>query len=46
MYKPPASILHLGDFTSAKEAAGRQGKWLLLNVQDVSQFASHRLNRE
>jgi hypothetical protein len=46
MYKVPTSIMHLGDFNSAKETAARQGKWLLLNVQDVSQFATHRLNRE
>eukprot|EP00983_Pelagomonas_calceolata_P135261 1162140-Pelagomonas_calceolata.AAC.1 len=35
-----------GDFEGAKAHAAQEGKWLMLNVQDKSEFASHRLNRD
>ena len=30
----------------AKAKAAEEGKWMLLNVQSQSEFASHRLNRD
>ena len=35
-----------GDFEEAKAHAANEGKWLLLNVQSQSEFASFRLNRD
>ena len=35
-----------GGFEAAKAHAAQQGRWLLLNVQSQSEFASHRLNRD
>lgn len=39
-------LLFSGDWEAAKEHAAHEGKWLLLNVQSPSEFASHRLNRD
>jgi hypothetical protein len=35
-----------GDWEAAVAQAAQQGRWLMLNVQDAEEFASHRLNRD
>ncbi|KAF6256723.1 hypothetical protein COO60DRAFT_1702203 [Scenedesmus sp. NREL 46B-D3] len=34
------------DWEAAVAQAAQQGRWLLLNVQDAEEFATHRLNRD
>eukprot|EP00903_Cladosiphon_okamuranus_P012492 g11697.t1 len=46
MFSPPASIMFMGDFQSARQAAKQQKKWLLVNIQADSEFDCHRLNRD
>eukprot|EP00879_Flechtneria_rotunda_P024710 GHRR01026216.1.p1 GENE.GHRR01026216.1~~GHRR01026216.1.p1 ORF type:complete len:153 (+),score=60.29 GHRR01026216.1:779-1237(+) len=46
MFKPPAGLLFQGDFELAKQAAAKQARWLLVNVQSADEFATHRLNRD
>ncbi|KAF5836331.1 hypothetical protein DUNSADRAFT_6058 [Dunaliella salina] len=46
LFQAPTGLLFRGDFEGAKAHAAQEGKWLMLNVQDKSEFASHRLNRD
>ncbi|CAL5224689.1 g7413 [Coccomyxa viridis] len=46
LFEPPHDILFTGSFEQAKEAAQGQERWLLVNVQSNSEFASHMLNRD
>ncbi|CAL5225007.1 g7785 [Coccomyxa viridis] len=46
LFEPPHDILFTGSFEEAKEAAQSQNRWLLVNVQSNSEFASHMLNRD
>jgi hypothetical protein len=46
MFKPPTDIMFPGDFEAAKGAAATGNKWILINVQSNSEFASHQLNRD
>ncbi|KAJ2784752.1 UBX domain protein Ubx2 [Coemansia interrupta] len=46
LFKPPFDIMHQGDFGSARLAARESGKWLLLNIQEVSDFRCQALNRD
>ncbi len=46
MYAPPRNLLYSGDFSMAKRAAAKHDRWLLVNIQDVEDFASHELNRD
>ncbi|KIZ01271.1 hypothetical protein MNEG_6688 [Monoraphidium neglectum] len=46
LFRPPEKILFKGPFEAAKAAANSQGRWLLVNIQGASEFASHRLNRD
>lgn len=46
LFKPPAGLLFLGGWPAAVAEAGRQGKWLLVNIQNSDEFATHRLNRD
>ena len=46
MFAPPRGMLYSGDFDAAKRVAAKKNRWLLVNIQDVENFASHRLNRD
>ncbi|KAJ1720438.1 UBX domain protein Ubx2 [Coemansia erecta] len=46
LFKPPFDIMHRGDLASARLAARESGKWLLLNIQEVSDFRCQALNRD
>eukprot|EP00878_Enallax_costatus_P022026 GHUV01023349.1.p1 GENE.GHUV01023349.1~~GHUV01023349.1.p1 ORF type:complete len:292 (+),score=90.24 GHUV01023349.1:284-1159(+) len=46
LFKPPAELVFMGDWQSAGAEAGKQGKWLLVNIQSPDEFATHRLNRD
>jgi hypothetical protein len=38
--------MHVGTFAEAKAQAAAERKWLLVNIQCETEFASHRLNRD
>ncbi|KAJ2874925.1 UBX domain protein Ubx2, partial [Coemansia asiatica] len=46
LFKPPFDIMYRGDFSSARQAARESGKWVLINVQDVTDFRCQALNRD
>ncbi|GIL42641.1 hypothetical protein Vafri_589 [Volvox africanus] len=46
LFKLPADLVFSGNAEMAKEQAAADGKWLLLNVQSATEFASHMLNRD
>src|SRR4051794_15917438 len=46
MYAPPIDVMHAGTFEAAREAAVRQKRWLLVNIQAMKEFESHTLNRD
>ncbi|GJR84976.1 plant UBX domain-containing protein 7-like protein, partial [Tanacetum coccineum] len=46
LYRPPFALMFNGPFEKAKEAANRQDRWLLVNVQSTKEFNSHMLNRD
>lgn len=46
LYRPPLDYMFQGTFEQAKLHAAREGKWLLVNLQSTSKFASYELNRD
>ncbi|GJY84079.1 plant UBX domain-containing protein 7-like protein [Tanacetum coccineum] len=46
LYHPPFALMFNGPFEKAKEAANRQDRWLLVNLQSTKEFNSHMLNRD
>ncbi|KAI8320298.1 hypothetical protein GQ54DRAFT_305610 [Martensiomyces pterosporus] len=46
LFKPPFDIMHVGDFESARQSATRSGKWLLVNIQDLTDFRCQSVNRD
>lgn len=46
MYKPPVDLLYKGSFEASKIEACKKNFWILLNVQDQSDFACQCLNRD
>ena len=46
MFEPPKHLSFTGNFDEAKKLAASDAKWLLVNIQDHDEFASHMLNRD
>lgn len=46
MFKPPTDIAFHGGLDEAKEYAASMDRWLIVNIQDETEFASHVLNRD
>ncbi|XP_049362053.1 plant UBX domain-containing protein 7-like [Solanum verrucosum] len=46
LFRPPYELLYNGPFDHAKEAGAKRNRWLLVNVQSRSEFASDTLNRD
>jgi len=50
MFEPPKKIMFTGTFEQALQACkdrdGSYSRWLMVNVQNVSEFASQELNRD
>lgn len=46
MFQPPKDLLFPPDLELAKQHASRENKWVLLNLQSTTEFASHMLNRD
>ncbi|KAK9154720.1 hypothetical protein Sjap_002200 [Stephania japonica] len=46
LYRPPFALMYDGPFEQAKQTASMQDKWLIVNLQSTTEFASHMLNRD
>ncbi|RNA27208.1 UBX domain-containing [Brachionus plicatilis] len=46
LYKPPVDLLFRGSFEMSKTEACKKNLWILINVQDQSDFACQCLNRD
>ncbi|XP_041483298.1 UBX domain-containing protein 7-like [Lytechinus variegatus] len=46
LFRPPLDLMHKGTFVTAREAGQVQGKWLMVNVQNVREFSCQQLNRD
>ncbi|KAK9690530.1 hypothetical protein RND81_09G135000 [Saponaria officinalis] len=46
LYRQPIELMHQGTFEKAKLAAAAGDKWLVENLQSITEFSSHMLNRD
>ncbi|GMH85445.1 hypothetical protein TL16_g10234 [Triparma laevis f. inornata] len=46
MFAPPTNLMYVGPFQTARQAAKESKRWLMINIQRDSDFASHALNRD
>ncbi|KAF0687009.1 Aste57867_21229 [Aphanomyces stellatus] len=46
LFQPPVGLMFHGTLAEARNLAKQESKWLLVNVQDETVFASLRLNRD
>ncbi|KAM4694050.1 UBX domain-containing protein 7 [Discoglossus pictus] len=46
LFRPPIDLMHKGSFETAKECGQVQNKWLMINIQNVQDFACQCLNRD
>jgi len=46
LFRPPVDLIERGPFETVKNIAKRRKKWILVNVQAVSEFDCHKMNRD
>ncbi|KAL9540332.1 hypothetical protein MBANPS3_009745 [Mucor bainieri] len=46
LFRPPFDIMFRGTFEEAREAAKEKNRWLMINVQDPTEFSCQVLNRD
>ncbi|KAJ1726542.1 UBX domain protein Ubx2 [Coemansia biformis] len=46
LFKPPFDLMHPGDLNSARSEGVREGRWVLVNLQQVAEFRCQALNRD
>ncbi|ORX58758.1 hypothetical protein DM01DRAFT_1333377 [Hesseltinella vesiculosa] len=46
LFRPPFDIMYRGSFEDARSKARSESKWLLVNIQDPTEFACQILNRD
>ncbi|KAI8643123.1 hypothetical protein BD408DRAFT_385980 [Parasitella parasitica] len=46
LFRPPFDIMFCGNFENARETAKENNKWLMINVQDPTEFSCQILNRD
>ncbi|KAI7905641.1 uncharacterized protein BX663DRAFT_500450 [Cokeromyces recurvatus] len=46
LFRPPFDIMFRGSFEEARETAKEKNKWLMINIQDPTEFACQVLNRD
>ncbi|KAJ3322084.1 hypothetical protein HDU93_003151, partial [Gonapodya sp. JEL0774] len=46
LFKPPLDIMFAGDFDSGRILAQQRAKWILVNIQDPTEFQCQVLNRD
>lgn len=46
LFRPPIDVMFKGSFTNAREHGKTCQKWLMVNIQNVQEFACQALNRD
>ncbi|XP_021341953.1 UBX domain-containing protein 7-like isoform X2 [Mizuhopecten yessoensis] len=46
LFRPPIDVMYKGSFASAREHGKTCQKWLMVNIQNVQEFACQALNRD
>ncbi|KAL1200023.1 Plant UBX domain-containing protein 16 [Cardamine amara subsp. amara] len=46
LYRAPLDLLFDGSFEDAKTTSSKEDQWLLVNLQSMTEFSSHELNRD
>ncbi|KAI8578146.1 hypothetical protein K450DRAFT_248333 [Umbelopsis ramanniana AG] len=46
LFRPPFDIMYQGDFENARNHAKENQKWLLVNIQDPTEFSCQVMNRD
>lgn len=46
VFRPPTDLIYAGTFQMVKEFAKNENKWLIVNLQDNTEFACQVLNRD
>jgi hypothetical protein len=46
IYRPPTEICFIGSFEELRQAGRQQGRWILVNIQSPTEFASQQLNAD
>uniref|UniRef100_A0A6I8RME1 UBX domain protein 7 n=1 Tax=Xenopus tropicalis TaxID=8364 RepID=A0A6I8RME1_XENTR len=46
LFRPPIDLMHKGSFETAKQCGQLHNKWLMINIQNVQDFACQCLNRD
>ena len=46
IYRPPTEMCFQGTFDQLRQAGREQGRWLLVNIQSPTEFASQQLNAD
>lgn len=46
LFRPPIDLMHKGTFDTAREEGQITNRWLMVNVQNVQEFACQMLNRD
>lgn len=46
MFAPPRHLSYPGNFNELRQLAQSSNKWILINIQDHTEFSSHLLNRD
>ena len=46
IYRPPTDMCFQGTFDQLRQAGREQGRWLLVNIQSPTEFASQQLNAD
>lgn len=46
LFRPPVDITYKGNLANARETGIAQGKWLMVNIQNVQEFPCQALNRD
>ncbi|KAJ3298908.1 hypothetical protein HK104_010211 [Borealophlyctis nickersoniae] len=46
LFRPPLEIMFEGNFERARKKAQSEGKWVMVTIQDPTEFTCHQLNRD
>ncbi|KAG2198265.1 hypothetical protein INT47_004349 [Mucor saturninus] len=46
LFRPPFDIMYRGNFEEARDTAKEKNKWLMINVQNPTEFACQVMNRD
>ncbi|CAO3656767.1 unnamed protein product [Mucor hiemalis] len=46
LFRPPFDIMYHGDFEEARETAKEKNKWVMINIQNPTEFSCQVMNRD